>query len=103
MNKLLESSKIIEKYNNTNINLLDNYPLVIGKKSNKEEYLSPKYQKSFYDISKWNTKNVTDISFLFAGCESLILLPDISEWNIEKVTNISGIFADCKSIEKFFL
>ena len=78
LNKLLESSKIIEKYNNTNINLLGNYPLVIGKKSNKEEYLSPKYQNSFYEISKWNTENVTDISFLFAGCESLILLPDIS-------------------------
>ena len=100
LNKLLESSKIIEKNNNTEINLLDNYPHAIGKNSNKEKYLSPKYQKSFYDISKWNTKNVTDISFLFAGCESLILLPDISEWNIEKVTTISGIFADCTSIEK---
>ena len=30
------------------------------------------------DISKWNTSNVTDISYMFNGCISLTYLPDIS-------------------------
>ena len=55
--------------------------------------------KSFYEISKWDTKNVTDISFMFAGCESLNYLPDISKWNIKNVKNISGLFASCIRIE----
>ena len=33
------------------------------------------------DLSKWNTNNVTDMSFLFNGCKSLSSLPDISKWN----------------------
>jgi surface protein len=37
------------------------------------EYLS--------DISKWNTKNVTNMSYMFSGCSSLEFLPDISKWN----------------------
>ena len=36
---------------------------------------------SLTDISKWNTQNVTNMSHLFSGCESLLSLPDISKWN----------------------
>ena len=55
--------------------------------------------KSFYEISKWDTKNVTDMSFIFAGCESLNHLPDISKWNIKNVRKIAGLFISCIRIE----
>ena len=33
--------------------------------------------KSLPDISKWNTNSVTDISYLFAFCSSLLSVSDI--------------------------
>ena len=43
---------------------------------------------SLPDISKWNTNNVTDMSWMFVGCSSLSSLPDISKWNTNNVTNM---------------
>ena len=34
--------------------------------------------------------------FLF--CKSLTTLPDISKWNIKNVKDISGMFAGCQSL-----
>ena len=31
------------------------------------------------DLSKWNTNNVKDMSYLFYNCSSLSSLPDISK------------------------
>ena len=42
-------------------------------------------------ISKWNTNNVTDISYIFNGCSSLSSLPDISIWNTNKFTNMNNM------------
>ena len=42
---------------------------------------------SLPDISKWNTNNVTHMSYMFFGCESLSSLPDILNKNIKNVTN----------------
>ena len=33
---------------------------------------------------------------MFSGCSSLISLPDISKWNTNNVTNMSYMFCDCK-------
>ena len=46
---------------------------------------------SLPDISKWNTNNVTNMSYMFYGCSSLESLPDISKWNTNNVTNMSYI------------
>jgi len=43
------------------------------------------------DISKWNTNNATDNSYMFNYCKSLFL-PDISKWNVYNVTKISFMF-----------
>ena len=51
---------------------------------------------SLPDISKWNTEKVTNMSFIFSGCSSLLSLPDISKWNTENVTNMGSMFEDCK-------
>ena len=49
------------------------------------------------DISKWNTSNVIDMSFMFFGCSSLSSLPDISKWNTNNVKYMSFMFDDCDS------
>ena len=57
---------------------------------------------SLPDISKWNTKNVADMSYMFGdskyGFSSLSYLPDISKWNMENVLNISYMFYGCSSL-----
>ena len=45
-----------------------------------------------YDISIWNTENVTNMNGLFSKCSSLISLPDISKWNTKNVSNMDCIF-----------
>ena len=54
---------------------------------------------SIKDISNWNVKNVTNIAEMFFGCESLLSMPDISNWNIENVVNISSLFTGCSSLK----
>ena len=53
---------------------------------------------SLPDISKWNTNNVTNMSYMFDGCSSLSSLSDISKWNTNKVANISYMFGGCSNI-----
>ena len=54
--------------------------------------------KSFSDISKINTINITDISNIFYGCSQLMSLPDISKWNISNVVNMEGLFQGCSAL-----
>ena len=51
--------------------------------------------KSLPDISKWDTKNVIDISYMFYECKSLKSLPDISKWDIKNVTYMNSMFYNC--------
>ena len=44
-----------------------------------------------------NTSEVTDMSGMFTGCESLTTL-DISGFNTEKVYTMMGMFAECKKL-----
>jgi len=50
------------------------------------------------DISKWDTSNITDMSFMFCGCISLLYLPDISKLNTSNITDMSFMFYACKSL-----
>ena len=50
------------------------------------------------DITKWNTKNITNMSNIFHLCESLISLPDISKWNTINVKDMNSMFEGCKSL-----
>ena len=52
---------------------------------------------SLPDISKWDTKNVTNMKFMLAGCISLLSLPDISKWDTKNVTDMTYMFSCCKS------
>ena len=50
------------------------------------------------NISYWDISKVTDISYIFNGCKSLISLPDISKWNTSNVVNMRNLFSGCKSL-----
>ena len=54
---------------------------------------------SLPDISKWKTNNVSNMNLMFYECESLISLPDISKWNTKNVSNMVGMFYECKSLK----
>ena len=54
------------------------------------------------DLSKWNTQNVTDMSYMFSGCLNLEYIPNISKWNTKNVTNLSFMFANCLSLEYIY-
>jgi len=51
------------------------------------------------ELSKLDTSNVTNMSSLFNGCQSLLSLPDISNWNVNNVTNLNYMFYDCYKLQ----
>ena len=54
---------------------------------------------SLPDFSNWDTTNVTNMSSMFNGCNSLKSLPDISNWNTSNVTNMGWMFSYCTSLK----
>jgi len=54
---------------------------------------------SIPDISKWNTNNVINMSYLFGKCENIEYLPDISNFNTSNVKYMHGLFMECKSLK----
>lgn len=48
-------------------------------------------------IEKVRTHHVTDMSYLFAGCERLSEV-NISGWDVAKVEDMTGIFDDCTAL-----
>jgi len=54
---------------------------------------------SFPDISKWKTNNIINMKAIFADCSSLTSLPDISKWNTKNVINMKSMFYNCRSLK----
>ena len=54
---------------------------------------------SISGISEWNTKNVNNMSRMFSTCSSLQSLPDISKWNTINVIDVSFMFCECTSLQ----
>lgn len=50
-------------------------------------------------LEKLHTHQVTDMSYMFAGCEKLNDL-DLNDWDVSKVTDMTDMFKDCYSMEK---
>lgn len=55
------------------------------------------------NIHTWNTKNITNISFLFDNCSSLLDLCDLSDWKTRNTIDISFLFNKCSSLDQIFL
>ncbi|MCH5198727.1 MAG: BspA family leucine-rich repeat surface protein, partial [Oscillospiraceae bacterium] len=48
-------------------------------------------------MGNWAVKNVTDLSGMFSGCESIESV-DVKNWNTSLVTTVSNMFAGCKKL-----
>ena len=51
------------------------------------------------EIKLKGINNITNSSFMFSGCISIISLPDISNWDTKNVTNMKNMFFLCYSLE----
>ena len=58
--------------------------------------------KSILGLSKWDTKNVKNMEYMFFGCASLQSLPGISKWDTGNVESMDSIFFNCFSLKSFF-
>lgn len=50
-------------------------------------------------LDKLHTHQVSDMSYMFAGCEKLKDL-DLSTWDVSNVTDMTDMFQDCISLEE---
>ena len=50
------------------------------------------------NISEWDTSSVTNMKGMFNNCEALSILPDISKWDTSNVTDLSYMFNNCISL-----
>ena len=68
---------------------------------NKEQdiigYLIVNKNEGILKIKLKEIKTITNMSYMFYGCKSLISLPDIN-WNTKNITDISFMFSHCKSL-----
>ena len=57
-------------------------------------------QFKYIDISDWDVSGVTDMSYMFYGCNELESVGDISGLDISSVTDMSYMFAFCKKFNQ---
>ncbi len=50
-------------------------------------------------LEKLHTHQVTDMSYMFAGCEKLTTL-DLRSWDVSLVTDMTDMFKDCYNLEQ---
>ena len=53
----------------------------------------------YIDISDWDVSNVTDMRYMFYGCDELKSVRDISGWDVSKVTDMMHMFDGCEELE----
>lgn len=71
---------------------------VSGSTKVAPEYVSFRgYTGTTLDLSWLDTKNITDMSYMFAGCKLLTSL-DLSKFDTSKVTDMSGMFDGCSGL-----
>ncbi len=51
------------------------------------------------DIHKWDFSQVKDMRYIFSGCVGIVSFPDISLWNVSNVTNMSYMFSHCENLK----
>ena len=51
------------------------------------------------DISKWNVSNVTNMAFMFSGCEQLEDISALANWNVSNVWNMDCMFQEKQCIQ----
>ena len=51
--------------------------------------------KSLPDISKWNTKNIKNMNWMFSECKGLKSLPDLYKWDLKNLKSNDGMLYNC--------
>lgn len=80
-----------DKINSFNLNWLD-----ISNVTNLDNvFQTHTYDKLyiFWDVSDWDTSNVTSMFSTFSGCKDIC---DLSKWDTSKVTSMRYMFYNCK-------
>ena len=74
---------------------------------NNEEYELKEYfneidkdynNKDIISFKLTNINNITLMTEIFSGCNSVISLPDISNWDLSNVKSMNGIYFQCESL-----
>ena len=76
--------------------------IIENKEQNLVSYLKVNKNQEILKIKLKIIKTITNMSYMFYNCKSLISLPDISNWNTNNVTNMSEMFSNCVSLPKKF-
>ena len=63
-------------------------------------YIIHKILNKLPDISKWETNNVENISYLFHNCSKLSFMPDISKWNLNNIKSFEYPFLGCSFLNE---
>ena len=88
-----------EKFVNNNKNICK--IIIEGEENELCSYISPKYYSSKkVEITLKNIFNISNMSYMFCGCQSLISISDNFEMNTNRVTDMSYMFCGCKNLEK---
>ena len=70
---------------------------------NNEYELTEKYNVKGYNnkikIILKGIDNITNMSYMFYECSSLLSLPDISNWDTNSVTDMCYMFYECSSLK----
>ena len=62
------------------------------------QYNVKNYKNNILEIKLIGINNITDMSWMFSECSSLLSLADISKWNTNNVINMSYMFNECSSL-----
>ena len=80
-------------FNDIDVSNLDSF-------CNKGKGIFEKTKFKYIEISDWDVSGVTDMSYMFYGCNELESVGDISGLDISSVTDMSYMFAFCKKFNQ---
>ena len=91
--------EFITSYNSDYLHYIGNGINVINPKGNTSCHaMFQDYKGTNLDLSKFNTSEITNMSFMFNNCKNLQTL-NLSNFNTEAVTDMCEMFWNCKSLK----
>ena len=57
------------------------------------------YRQNRYALKKLNVSNVTNMTYMFSGCNNLRTIEGIEDWDTSKVVDMSYMFDSCNVLE----
>jgi len=100
-NKETELCEFYEDQNSFPNTLILNIQLEINEKLTDISFMFSDCSSllNIIGISYWNTSTITKMNNIFSGCCNLLNLPDISNWDVSNVIDMSNMFSNCSLIK----